>query len=149
MTVEFKNRVLEVLPTYTNMIRIEAEFMHGDANGYTKSVSMCHDDEKKYYTFDLQGLAFIRKLNFGVYQMRIDTLRELVIQFFETNSYFGVDNEDECDVLEQFMENFVLQDDHDDSYEYAATLEKVEVFIYDDIGGKWKVQPFVNGKELS
>lgn len=147
MTIEFKNRVLEVPPTYTNMVHIVAEFMHGDMNGYTTSVSMCHDDETAYIEFDLQGLAFIRGMDYGVYGMGIETLRDLIQDFFEVNNYFGVDDEDSA--LEGFIVKFAVQDDHDNSYEYAATLEKVEVFVYDDVGGKWKVQPFVNGKELS
>jgi hypothetical protein len=128
-------------PFIRDMIRIEASYMHGDMNGYSVEVSQYLREQTADVNFDLEGLAFMKLLPTPqVYE----ELQEQVKQYFSDNNYFGLDEE----AADGFVELFVVQDSSDDSYEKAAALQEVEVFIYDSEGIKHDTHVLVNGMTI-
>jgi hypothetical protein len=148
MTVEIQKLSPADDPIIRDMIRIEANYMHGDMNGYSVEVSMYLREQTADIHFDLEGLWLLKKLTgqlehvFG--SVKYEKLQEIVREYFADNYYFGLNE----DTAENFIELFVVQDSTDDSYEAAARLDKVEVFIYDSEGIKHDTHVLVNGMTI-
>lgn len=145
MTVEIRHGQRLPVPDYRNMYQIEAHYMHGDMNGNSVVTSSYLRDDASSLMFDLEGLAFMKTLKGGQYGTTIEETKEKVIAFFAANDYFHWEYTD----VEAFIEEFVVDDDHDDSYEYAATLQDVNVFLYDEHGHKYIMAVKVNGKSIN
>lgn len=145
MTVQMTKGTQIVIPAYRDVVFIEANYMHGDANGYTKETVFYRDDQTDDINFDLEGLAFLKTIMTGQYAITTEHAALATRQFFEANAFFNIDE----DQVENFIEQFVIQDDHDDSYEYAATLVAIHVFAHDGQGERFVMDVKVNGKPIN
>lgn len=140
MTVKIKVGSQVFAVAWTNSIRIEANYMHGDMNGSSTVPVMYQRDELSEIAFDLEGLAFLRALRVP----ETDEAKDLVREFFAANANFDHSDED----VEDFIEDFVIQDDTDDSWSRRATLVDVKVFLFDEHGAKFTMDVLVNGERL-
>jgi len=141
MTVKIKVGEQIHVINWTNSIRIEANYMHGDLNGSTTETTMYQRDQFDEISFDLEGLAFLR----GLQVQEIEEVKLLVDEFYMSNNNFDHPPED----VEGFIEQYVIQDNHDDSYENAAKLMTVDVYLFDEHGAKFRMNALVNGKPLN
>ena len=132
-------------PDYRDVVFIYANYMHGDANGHSTETVFYRDDQATDIHFDLEGLAFLRTVCNGQYAATTEHAGLMVREFFASNGFFG--NHDDEDV-DDFIEQFVVQDDHDDSYEYAATLKSVDMMAHDGLGVRHVMEVRVNGEAL-
>lgn len=140
MTVQMTKGPLSYVPNYTNTIRIEANFMHGDMNAFSSEVVSYQRDQQSEINFDLEGLAFIRAECGGP----VERDQEKVRAFYAKNKNFYQPQE----WVEDFIEQFVIQDSTDDSWERAAKLDDVNVFLYDENGAKFTMAVTVDGVPL-
>lgn len=145
MSVQITRGMQARVPEYKNMYQIEAHYMHGDMNGTSISTGFYLRDDSASVHFDLEGLAFMKTLKAGQYGTTTEDAKEKVREFYAANNNFYWEDAD----VEAFIEEFVVEDDHDDSYEYAATLQKVHVFLYDENGVKYNMDIKVNGKPIN
>lgn len=145
MTVEIRHGYRVVVVEYKNMYQLEAHYMHGDMNGSSVVNSSYMRDDVASLNFDLEGLAFMKTLTPGKYGTTTEEAKEKVAEFFAANNNFHWEEED----VEGFIEEFVVEDDTDDSYEHAATLQNVYVFLYDENGDKYSMNVKVNGKPIN
>lgn len=144
MTVTIKKGEQVIVPVYRNTVFIYANYTHGDGNSHSTETVFYPDDQTDDIHFDLEGLAFLRTVMTGQYAATTESAALATMQFFADNAYFGLDQE----AAENFVEQFVIQDDHDDSYEYAATLKYVDMFAHDGLGVRHQMEVKVNGEAL-
>jgi len=145
MTVEIRHGSRIAVPEYKNMYQLEAQYMHGDMNGSSVVTSSYLRDDIASLNFDLEGLAFMKTLPAGRFGITTEDAKERVREFFaEHNNFHWVEDD-----VEAFIEEFVVDDDTDNSYEYAATLRDVNVFLYDEMGVKYSMNVKVNGKPIN
>lgn len=144
MTVTIKKGEQVIVPAYRDTVFIYANYTHGDGNGHSTETVFYPDRQTEDIHFDLEGLAFLRTVMTGQYAATTESAALAVRQHFEANAFFGLDE----DAVDNFIEQFVIQDDHDDSYEYAATLKSVDVFAHDGLGVRHQMEVKVNGEAL-
>jgi hypothetical protein len=120
-----------VLSTKSNLIVIQARYMHGDADAYTEQrheykIVLDEPIPENFFN-DYTMLKFMQTdSTFPTYGSASEQKRSLLNAFGETK-------------IDRFADRFLEYDCTDQSYDHLAQLERVELFYYDQNGVKFEL----------
>lgn len=145
------------VPTFKNQFELEVNYMHGDANAFNQQTEYFLQGDETKLKFALQGLAFMRLKMKGLvtYPTR-NQEEELIAKFFDSlgfmiplNEYGDYESEVNHPEVKEFLDTWMQIDTTDESYEYNAIIDEINLFYYSNEGVKHKVFITADGKLLN